>query len=64
MTPSISEALVSVALHVSAWIEITSELNLYKSYKVALHVSAWIEMYFGTQAVLKRLSRTPRECVD
>ena len=40
----------SVALHVSAWIEIIMEVNNYDYLHVALHVSAWIEIMYSLKS--------------
>ena len=37
---------VKVALHVRAWVEISSSRSAYCSSKVALHVRAWVEISF------------------
>ncbi len=53
----------SVALLVSAWIEICAFGWLTGSGVVALLVSAWIEMK-KPKFTSEHLGRTPRECVD
>ena len=57
-------ATYSVALLVSAWIEIIDPESICLRVMVALLVSAWIEILIASQIGNGILSRTPRECVD
>ena len=54
----------SVALLVSAWIEIKKRMGRYTRKPVALLVSAWIEIVINYTNPIPAYCRTPRECVD
>ena len=54
----------SVALLVSAWIEILLPFRITTHIHVALLVSAWIEIARVWSASARVRCRTPRECVD
>ena len=55
---------LTVALFVSAWIEISNLRFLYIYLVVALFVSAWIEIFKGSRNIYRASGRTLCECVD
>ena len=56
--------MISVALLVSAWIEILQATFRPFVIDVALLVSAWIEIEQAMHSTPPVARRTPRECVD
>ena len=54
----------AVAPHVGAWIEMHSRKPSPIAGHVAPHVGAWIEILPTVTRCTRRLSRTPRGCVD